>query len=86
MGSARQRWDVHGRVVAIAEAQDNAQPGAKRKREQDDAARAAACDSFELDNDVEECSPELVRSCRNCLYRYWTEDGFACTKVSYTLN
>lgn len=36
------------------------------------------CDAFEFDNDVEECSTELERTCRNCLYRRWTPRGFMC--------
>lgn len=66
--------------VEIKEPEDNLQPGQKRKREQDDARRAQDCVYFTFDNDVEECASELVRSCRNCLYRYWTDFGFTCTK------
>ncbi len=36
------------------------------------------CDAFSFDNDVEECSAELEKTCRNCLYRRWTSRGFVC--------
>ena len=37
------------------------------------------CALFEWDNDIEEFIDES-RSCRNCLYRRWTERGFLCVK------
>ena len=38
-----------------------------------------ACAAFEWDNDIEECLDARV-SCRNCLHRRWTSEGFRCVK------
>lgn len=37
-----------------------------------------ACESFQPDNDLEECYEENENACYNCLYRRWTADGFLC--------
>lgn len=39
---------------------------------------ARECPAFCVDNDLEECADEEIASCRNCLYRRWTEKGFSC--------
>lgn len=36
------------------------------------------CPSFRLDNDLEECVSDKAATCRNCLYRRWTDNGFTC--------
>lgn len=40
-----------------------------------------SCYKYEQDNDIEECTPDIEASCRNCLYRRWTENGFACVEA-----
>lgn len=56
-----------------------ATPLAKEQMEKtgDDGAFSRACNSFEWDNDVEECLGAM-RSCRNCLHRRWESIGFSC--------
>lgn len=44
---------------------------------------APACAAFEWDNDIEECLDARV-SCRNCLHRRWTSEGFRCVKDDAT--
>lgn len=38
----------------------------------------SVCERYEPDNDVEECGVDLRRSCRDCLWRRWTDRGFTC--------
>lgn len=57
--------------------------GVARPREKNGAgpgARSRACESFEWDNDAEECDGTGIRSCRNCLHRRWTERGYECVR------
>ncbi len=43
------------------------------------AGVASSCAAFEWDNDVEECF-DARATCRNCLHRRWTSEGFRCVK------
>jgi len=71
---------VDGKVAALARVGESGvyELAAKEEGRSWADGTAYCCKRFLTDNDENEYTQAVLRSCFNCLYRRWTADGFRC--------